>query len=252
MSHLEHQPNMSPDKTKRKFPVLATLVALGAIVIMLTLGFWQLDRKLEKEGRLERIAFAQQQASIGISDVLDDYMEYQDYSVSANGELLDALFYIDNKLKEGKAGFNAMQPFKTANGVVLLDLGWLAATAPRPALPAFERFGFKHVEGMLYVPENNKLITETNTNYGSFPALLQQIDLKQIEQHLGQSVLPFILRLQDNTSSTFVRDWEAVTMSPEKHLGYAIQWFGLAVAGLTIYLLSLLKWMQVSKSGETQ
>lgn len=252
MSHLEHRANTSADKTKQKFPVIATLVALCAIVIMLTLGFWQLDRKLEKEGRLERITFAQQQASIGIKDVLDDYLEYQDYSVSANGELLDALFYIDNKLKEGKAGFNAMQPFKTANGVVLLDLGWLAATGPRPALPEFEELGLTSVEGMLYVPENNKLITETNTNYGSFPALLQQIDLQQIEQHIGQSVLPFILRLQDNTSPTFVRDWEAVTMSPEKHLGYAIQWFGLAVAGLTVYLLSLLKWMQASKNSETE
>lgn len=229
---------------KRTVPIIATLVAFVAIVIMLTLGFWQLDRKVEKEERLSQIAYAKQQQSLALENVILSYGAYQDFLIDAKGKLIEGSFYIDNKLRDGKAGFHVMLPFETASGVVLLDLGWLPANAPRPALPTFDPLTLDALTGVLYIPLDNRLIKETNVNYGTFPALLQQVDLTQMERHIGQGVLPFVLRLQPQNSSEFVREWQAVTMSPEKHLGYAIQWFGLAVAGLTVYLLSLLKWMQ--------
>lgn len=240
-----------PKTNSARFPYLATVVAFIAIVIMLGLGFWQLDRKLEKERRLEQIDFAKQQQSLRLSDVIEDYREYQDFAIDAEGQLLPGSFYIDNKLYDGKAGFNVMRGFETDSGILMLDLGWLAATAPRPAMPEYKELSFKAISGVLYIPTDNQLITETNQQFGSFPALLQQAELSQFERHLGQKVLPFILRTQQNDNPQFVRKWEAVTMSPEKHLGYAIQWFGLAVAGLTVYLLSILKWMQAKQTKTT-
>jgi surfeit locus 1 family protein len=50
-----------------------------------------------------------------------------------------------------------------------------------------------------------------------------------------------VLRLLPNDSTDLVREWKVMSMQPEKHLAYAIQWFGLAVAGLTIFLISLRK-----------
>lgn len=43
----------------RRLPVFATLVVLGAVAVMLWLGFWQLDRKAEKEELIARYAAAQ-------------------------------------------------------------------------------------------------------------------------------------------------------------------------------------------------
>jgi cytochrome oxidase assembly protein ShyY1 len=39
-------------------------------------------------------------------------------------------------------------------------------------------------------------------------------------------------------------------MSPDKHLGYAVQWFGLGIAALTIYLLSLMKLFNTKNNKE--
>ena len=44
--------------TRRRFPVVATLVVLVAVGIMIRLGYWQLDRLAQKEALLARYAAA--------------------------------------------------------------------------------------------------------------------------------------------------------------------------------------------------
>lgn len=43
----------------RRFPLFATLVVLAAVAVMLRLGFWQLERKAEKEALIARYVAAQ-------------------------------------------------------------------------------------------------------------------------------------------------------------------------------------------------
>ncbi|MEO5705550.1 MAG: SURF1 family cytochrome oxidase biogenesis protein [Alteraurantiacibacter sp.] len=50
-------------ETQRRIPVIATLVVLVAVAIMIMLGFWQLDRKDQKEALLARFAQAQAMSS---------------------------------------------------------------------------------------------------------------------------------------------------------------------------------------------
>jgi cytochrome oxidase assembly protein ShyY1 len=77
------------------------------------------------------------------------------------------------------------------------------------------------------------LITETNTQSWVFPALVQQIDFADLSQRLNRDLLPYVIQLTTDDVA-FVRDFRPVVMSPEKHLGYAVQWFGLAVAAAAI------------------
>ena len=234
MTKINHQP---------RFPVIATLVAFTAIVIMLLLGFWQLDRKDQKEVRLANIENATNVSALQMADIVANAESFIDFKVESSGVLLSPTFLIDNKIIDGQAGFHVLKPFETNYGVVMLNFGWLKSLGPRGVLPNLT-FGSKNVaRGVIYKPSDNKLVTETNINYGSFPALLQQVDLVEISRHLNKDVLPFVIRL-DPDDSGYIRDWQVITMSPEKHLGYAIQWFGLAIAALTIYLLSVLKKFQ--------
>lgn len=228
-------------KPTSQFPYIATVIAFVAIVIMFGLGFWQLDRKAEKEIRLESIETAKLSSNISLEKALSNIDEYQDYIVSVKGKIINKAFYIDNKLLESRAGFHVLIPYKTSAGIVMLNLGWLPATGLRTDFPIFKLPLLESVEGIAHLPLNNNLITETNGQYGEFPALLQQVDLHEIETHLGIEVLPLVLRLSME-SNDFKREWKAVVMSPEKHLAYAVQWFGLAIAALTIYLLSMVKW----------
>lgn len=233
---------MLTTKPKKRFPYIATLVAFGAIVIMLGLGFWQLERKAEKDLRLANIEAAKKSANISITQAFTNIELYQDYIVVGQGTPSLQYFYIDNKLIDGRAGFHVLVPYRTDLGVLMINMGWVASTGVRAKLPDIEIDLPDTIEGIVYLPVKNTLVRETNARYGEFPVLLQQADLDEISLHLGETVLPAVIRLLPDNSN-FVRQWQAVTMSPEKHLGYAIQWFGLAIAALTVYLLSLLKWM---------
>lgn len=230
---------------KPTFPYLATIIAFTAIVIMLLLGFWQLDRKSEKELRLAQIENAKGEQSISLKQAVLNPLQYQDYQATAVGQFSEELIFIDNKIRDGKPGFYVLTPLTTNYGVLMVNLGWVPAMSVRGTLPTiafpYSADELSTLEGLIYIPTHNTLIKETNTEYGRFPALLQQVDLNEISQHLRAQVLPFVLRLLPNSNSYFVREWNIITMAPEKHLAYAIQWFGLAIAALTVYLLSLRK-----------
>lgn len=236
---------MDKNASKPAFPYVATIVAFSAVVIMLGLGFWQLDRKAEKDARLAHIENAKLQHSVTIRQVQQDPIAYQDYTVTLTGYFASNAFYIDNKMRQGRAGFHVLVPFTTNRGTVMLNLGWISSTGVRTQLPTFTlpqpSLQITKVNAIVYIPLNNTLVTETNSEYGQFPVLLQQVDLAEIEKHLKKDVEPFVGRIIDGSDDVFIREWELITMSPEKHLGYAVQWFGLAIAALTIYLLNLLK-----------
>jgi cytochrome oxidase assembly protein ShyY1 len=81
----------------------------------------------------------------------------------------------------------------------------------------------------------------------------------QIQPHLSAmgflqsgKLFPFVVNLAPEPNSEFVRNWQPVVMSPEKHLGYAVQWFGLGIAALTIYLLSLMKLFKTKNNKENK
>ncbi len=257
----------------RKLPLLPTIITLLSVVIMFGLGFWQLERKAEKDERLSQIQERRSSQPFSLSELMDKYSStdpekanIQDFPVRFKGTgNIEQLFFIDNKIVESRTGYQIVAPILTSTGdILLVNLGWLRGNGIRGDLPSipnnlilkFEQHN-RNYEGSINYPSHNKMITETNTQYGNFPALLQQIDLSQIESHLRQSSMlpeatlyPFIVNLAPDSESEFVRNWQAVVMSPEKHLGYAAQWFGLGIAALTIYLLSLMKQLQTKNYKE--
>jgi len=232
-------------KANTHFPYITTIIVFTALVIMLFLGFWQLQRMDEKQQRIAHIEQAKQQATLSLPKVISEVLHYQDYQAHATGSFTETLFYIDNKLHGGKPGFYVLAPFNTSYGVLMVNMGWIENKGARGEMPSIKlpsnRGELTRLEGIVYIPTNNAFVKETNQAFGQFPALLQELDLAQISQHLNTEVLPFVLRLLPNDSTDLVREWKVMSMQPEKHLAYAIQWFGLAVAGLTIFLISLRK-----------
>ena len=64
------------------------------------------------------------------------------------------------------------------------------------------------------------------------------MDLDALSADLGLVLAPRILRLDPSLPLGYARDLDVLpnTLPPERHRGYALQWFGLA---LTTLLLSL-------------
>ncbi|MFC4698651.1 SURF1 family protein [Glaciecola siphonariae] len=227
--------------------MIFTLMAIVCIVIMFLLGFWQLDRKYQKEQRLNQIEQRKAADPQLLEDVIDAPADFVDFPLLVTGELSDKTFFIDNRIKNGVAGYEVLAPLASNYGTVLVNLGWVPGTGNRSELPRIIIPKDAQYQGRIYVPSDNVMISETNFNYGRFPVLIQQIDFAEIEKHLGKDVLPFTLRLDQQPDSAYIRDWQVVVMAPERHLGYAIQWFGLGIAGLTVFLLTIMKSMQIRK-----
>ena len=271
----------------RKLPIIPTLITLVCVVIMFGLGFWQLERKAEKDSRLDQIAERQSGQAYSLSELMllaNAQSEYsqsediQDYPVQVTGEAdLNRLFYIDNKINEGRVGFEVVIPVRVDTQLtprvpseanlyeqtyILVNLGWIRGSGIRGELPAISETDLSLISGtntlfrgVVKYPSNNAMVSETNKAFGDFPALLQQLDLTRAAEHLQLSsdkrLLPFIINIDKNPQTEFVREWQPVVMAPEKHLGYAAQWFGLGIAALTIYLLSLMKLLHSKNNKET-
>jgi len=256
----------------RKLPILPTIITLLCVVIMFGLGIWQLERKAEKDIRLAQINERQSNRPYKLFELLLEQTvsnkdaDIQDFPVNFSGTAqMDSLFFIDNKIVSGKTGYQLVVPVMTIAGdIVLTNFGWLRGNVRRGQLPsltsqvtALFSNQSRQFTGVVSYPSMNTMVSETNIAFGEFPALLQQIDVMQIKQHLNATgflmsgkLFPFVVNLSPQPNSEFVRNWQPVVMSPEKHLGYAVQWFGLGIAALTIYLLSLMKLINTKNNKE--
>ena len=69
--------------------------------------------------------------------------------------------------------------------------------------------------------------------------------LPELQTIFGATLLPRIVLLDESEPDGFRRDWSAhysvTEFGPEKHIGYAVQWFGLALALIAIYIVVGLK-----------
>ncbi len=63
---------------------------------------------------------------------------------------------------------------------------------------------------------------------------------------LGQDVQPFVLLMDDADPHGFYRSWAPDGFGPDKHFGYALQWFAMSAV-----LLGLLVWNHRKKRFES-
>ena len=212
-------------------PWLLTGISVAA---MCGLGYWQLERMVQKQQRLASIAQKQSNGTLSLEAALT-HSDPRDIIVSVNGQLDgNHVLLLDNQIHNQRVGFDVLAPVYTNAGWLLVNFGWLPApdlvrTLPNISLSSETRA----FEGIISVPGENPLVRETNMSLSTSPTLIQHIDFSALSGALERKFLPFILHLT-TPDPTYVREYKAVVMSPEKHLGYAVQWFGLAIAAVAI------------------
>jgi len=218
-------------RTSHVIPWLLTGVS---VAIMCGLGYWQLDRMVQKQQRLASIAQKQSNGTLSLEEALN-VDDPRDITVSFSGTLdANHVLILDNQIYNQRVGFDVIAPVRTNFGWLLVNFGWVPAPDLTRSLPdiSFESER-REFTGVLSVPGNNPLVKETNVALSQSPALIQHIEFSTLGNALERKFLPFILQLT-TPDPAFIREHQAVVMSPEKHLGYAIQWFGLAIAAAAI------------------
>jgi len=213
------------------FGLLALACALG----LARVGWWQLERAQAKQALLDGIEAAGHAPLIALSELEASGAQARFRAVSAKGEFrADRQILLDNQLRDGQPGVRVYVPLQRAAGrpAVLIDRGWLpwpdrAQAAPRAVLPS----GPQQLTGVLLDPPGAgmqlgaALATE-------WPLLVTRIELVEIERRLGLPLLDLVLEDRDAPRAQSIR---AQMLPPERHRGYALQWFGLSLTVLIIY-----------------
>lgn len=229
--------------------IFFSVLAIAAIVVCTSLGFWQLVRAEEKQLHLQQLQKWNSQQVTPLVLALDDIEQAHPDStgriVSVEGKIWPKYWLLDNQVLDGKVGYDVLVAMKRQGQSrwLLVNLGFVPAPPSRAQL----------VE--LALPEQGKLekvfINEKfqanitlseHTSEAGWPKRVQQIDLGSFSEQVGLSFHPFIgFAQQPFPEVDTTPHYEPITLSAERHFGYAVQWFLLAFAAAAVWATAFYK-----------
>jgi cytochrome oxidase assembly protein ShyY1 len=220
----------------------ATLAVLLGVPILCALGFWQISRGQEKARLLTQATAYDGMPAIELNALTASDVVEERRPVRAHGVFLgESQGLLDNQVRDGTVGYDVLTPLQLSGSgaVVLVDRGWLGRGPRRADVPQWRTpDGEVSVTGYLRVPTDVPLVDgRVAETLGGF-WVVSEIDPQRLGEYLGMALQPRILRLAPESAHGFRRDWPVVTMSPQRHYGYAVQWFGLAAALLVLYIIA--------------
>ncbi len=220
-------------KREFRFNWKVTVFAVLCLTGFVNLGVWQLEREVEKR---ELLAQNAQRLSLppAESTMLPEEGDLEGLPVHLVGEYREPVLLLDNRVLKGQVGFEAHQLFRDATGLLfLVNRGFVPMGRTRDDKPELSKVHNKpaDIRGRIYQPGSQMvLLHNENPVIPEFPAIVQQIDIPKVMATLGEKVYPFVIRLDLGQFGALPRYWPSTVMSPEKHRGYAIQWFAMALA----------------------
>ena len=230
----------------RHRPVVLWAFAVVVAGLFCVLGFWQLGRAEWKRDLLQRASQALSDRRPKPHAVIGDATRARDYDwVEVEGRFVDApAVLLDNQGRDGQVGVRAYRAFAVAGGpMVLVDLGWVVIPGDR-RMPAVPRdAGRTRLTGLLLPPPAKGLALGEPATLPGGDLLVTWVDPVVLRDRLHAPTLaPRVLRPVPEAGFGFERDFDILpnTMPPERHVGYAVQWFALSATVLiTAVVLTL-------------
>nr|WP_226703276.1 SURF1 family protein [Microbulbifer elongatus] len=239
----------------RSWPL--SILCLCIFPLLLWLGNWQLQRAEEKQQILDKVDARLSSQPVNLSGL----GEPQAYTpVRLLGFYTDEYFYLDNRTRSGRVGYEILQVFETGDSRSgkarwLINRGWIPAGSDRTRLPEVTYpLAAKVITGFVYpggataepakavppqisgqspsnhMPESHKRIQRLDDLNGS------QLNLQHAKWHI---------RLSADSDTALLTDWQLVSTKPQKHRGYAVQWFSMAAALFVLWLLGATNFRQI-------
>lgn len=197
------------------------LVALG-----LCLGLWQWERAADKRDYL---------AQLDAAPTLEAPREAPPegtHLVLRGRYLAEQTLFLDNRTHEGRLGVAVLTPLRSEDGRLWLVQRGFLATGPSRGTPQVETpEGEVSVMGQWQVENDGTPLFGPNHE----GRRLQRIDLSAWELGDGFAHNGWVhLERGPGLLETW---WEPNVVPPSRHLGYAFQWWGLALAAFVTMLL---------------
>lgn len=220
-------------------PWWAWLLTAVLVALFIRLGFWQMHRAEEKRGMIS----AYQQAAK--SDPLDlnarDAGLTYAQAVRASGRFDPSrTILLDNQISDHIVGYRVWSPLQLASGrLLLVDRGWVRMDPDRRNLPVIETpVDAVSLRGVWQpLPRPGMRLAPDDCDRSIWPRVVQYPLFEELQCLLGADLVEGLLWLDPAEPHGYVREWAQVDFPPERHYGYALQWFSLAATLLVLFIV---------------
>ncbi|GAA3544060.1 SURF1 family protein [Zobellella aerophila] len=217
------------------------LVLTGVMIALMTvMGVWQLSRAEEKR-QLQLEWDSRSQIELELAEALAVNAPFGHRLRVSGVYLAGGDLFLDNQIEQGRVGYRLVRPLQTAAGLLAVDLGWVEAGADRRRLPVVSPPDEDSIElsGFIVRPYLPPLSLSSHRQ-DLVSARVQSLQPELLARQWGEPVQPFVLKLVEGDA--LESGWQPVVMGPERHTGYAIQWFVMALAVLITGLMFYRRW----------
>ncbi|MDP3197811.1 SURF1 family protein [Tabrizicola sp.] len=209
------------------FPVI---LGVSGVVVLMSLGFWQLDRAEEKRVYLDEIEIRIANAPIPLPAVPEEG-PHKFQAVTVEGQFTGEYLEVLAGQKGASPGVMVIEAFALPDGRrIMVQRGFVEEEARRVPRPPHEA----KVEGNLHWPDDSSSSTPPPDQK---TGLWFARDVPAMAARLGtESTLIVASAPTGDGIAPMPVDTSGI---PDNHWGYAIQWFLLAAtwAGMTLFLL---------------
>ena len=209
-------------KNKLLFSVFVYFI----ILVLLSLGFWQLYRLSWKLDLINQI-----ENSLKVDPVEFQNVEKKNYlRIKTSGQIdFEKQIYLYNLNESGKPGFEVVSPIKIGKEDYLINRGWISFDKKNK--PEINIIDQKNIIGTLMLQSKSssfKPKNEIDKNYWF------TLDREDILKFTGRNFSKYIIYLNGNYENP--RPKVITAKISNNHKKYAITWFSMAISILLIYL----------------
>ena len=209
-------------KNKLLFSVFVYFI----ILVLLSLGFWQLYRLSWKLDLINQI-----ENSLKVEPIELQNVEKKNYlRIKTSGQIdFEKQIYLYNLNETGKPGFEVINPIKIGKENYLINRGWIPFDKKNK--PEINIIDQKNIIGTLMLQSKSssfKPKNEIDKNYWF------TLDREDILKFTGRNFSKYIIYL--NGSYENPRPKVITAKISNNHKKYAITWFSMAISILLIYL----------------
>ena len=205
-----------------------------ALALFLSLGTWQLWRADQRAASFAAFSRAGGRPALEAPVEAEDFEQLRYRWLELRGRYLSSRqVLLDSMTHQGRAGYHVLTPFRLAEDEpwVLVNRGWVPADPERRRLPEVEigesaRVIRARIDAL---PRPGLTFDDPEAEASGWPQVLLFPTFADLEARLERPLAPYQLLLSPDAADGFIRAWQPRAMPPERHIGYAIQWYSFAV-----------------------